>query len=203
MPRIGIFGGTFDPPHVGHLILASEVQYQLELDRLLWVLTPNPPHKVGKRITPMLMRLAMVQAALSDSVAFELSTVEIDRPPPHYALDTVRILREQHPQDELIYLMGGDSLSELNTWHSPHELIAELDGIGVMRRPRDEIDLSFVEAEFPGVIMKTTIVIAPLLDIAGRDIRSRVRVGAPYRYYVHPGVYEIIEREKLYRSDGQ
>lgn len=199
MQRIGIFGGTFDPPHIGHLILASEVQYQLKLDRLLWVLTPSPPHKPNRPITALALRLAMVQAALSDTNAFELSTVEIDRPPPHYAVDTVRILRRAHPGDFLIYLMGGDSLRDLKSWKSPLELIAELDGIGVMRRPEDEIDMAAIEVDVPGVTEKTSIVSAPLLEIASRDIRRRVRAGAPYRYYVHPVVYELIEREGIYR----
>lgn len=200
MQRIGIFGGTFDPPHIGHLILASEVQYQLGLDRLLWVLTPNPPHKPGKPITALALRLAMVQAALSDSNAFELSTVEIDRPAPHYAVDTVRILRRVYPDDVLFYLMGGDSLRDLKSWKSPLDLIEELDGIGVMRRPEDEIDMSAIEADLPGVTAKTSIVTAPLLDIASRDIRRRVRAGAPYRYYVHPRVFELIERERIYQQ---
>ena len=200
MQRIGIFGGTFDPPHIGHLILASEVKYQLRLDRLLWVLTPNPPHKPGKPISPLRLRLAMVRAALADTDAFELSTVEIDRPPPHYAVDTVRLLRTDYPDSKLVYLMGGDSLRALHTWHTPHDLVSELDGIGVMQRPKETLDLQAIDAEFPGVLKKTKIVEAPLLDIASRDIRRRVRSGAPYRYYVHPGVYEIIEREKLYRG---
>ncbi len=200
MARIGIFGGTFDPPHIGHLILASEVQYRLELDRLLWVLTPDPPHKPGRPITPLPLRLAMVKAALSGSDSFELSTVDIDRPPPHYAVDTIRLLRDTHPNDELVYLMGGDSLRDLKDWHSPQAFVASLDGIGVMRRPEVEIDLEAIEAELPGVRAKTAIVTAPLLDIASRDIRRRVRAGAPYRYYVHSGVYEIIEREGIYRT---
>ena len=198
MGRIGIFGGTFDPPHLGHLILASEVRYQLMLDRLLWVLTPAPPHKPDRPITPLEHRLAMVAAALSDAPDFELSTVEIDRPPPHYAIDTVRLLRAKFPGDALIFLMGGDSLRTLDEWHEAEALVAELDGIGVMRRPEDQVDLTDIGARLPGVAEKTHIVLAPLLDIASSDIRKRVREGAPYRYYVHPAVYELIEIEGLY-----
>lgn len=200
MGRIGIFGGTFDPPHLGHLILASEVRYQLGLDRLLWVLTPQPPHKPGQPITPLDHRLAMVAAALADAPEFEISTVEIDRPPPHYAVDTVRLLREAYAGDALIYLMGGDSLQGLHTWKEPRELIRLLDGIGVMRRPEDEVDLSEVAARLPGILPKLQIVRAPLLEIASRDIRERVRTGAPYRYYVHRRVFDWIEDEGLYRK---
>ncbi|HEX7541735.1 MAG TPA: adenylyltransferase/cytidyltransferase family protein, partial [Anaerolineales bacterium] len=86
MPHlIGLFGGTFDPPHIGHLILSAEARAQLGLERLLWVLTPNPPHKQGQLITPLEHRLAMVELAISGNRLFEMSTVEIDRPGPHYA----------------------------------------------------------------------------------------------------------------------
>lgn len=200
MGRIGIFGGTFDPPHLGHLILAAEVRHQLRLDRLLWVLTPAPPHKPDRPITPVAHRLAMVQAAIADAPEFELSTVEIDRPPPHYSSDTVRLLRLRFPEDKLIYLMGGDSLRDLHTWHEASVLVAALDGIGVMRRPEDEVDLRGLGARLPGSIGKVEVVQAPLLEIASSDIRQRVRDGAPYRYYVHPAVYERIESGGLYRG---
>ena len=203
MARIGIFGGTFDPPHLGHLILASEVRYQLNLDRLLWVLTPRPPHKPGLRITPLHLRLEMLQAALADSPEFELSTVEIDRPPPHYAVDTVRLLRRDYPDDRLIYLMGGDSLRALPSWHAPSIFLASLDGIGVMRRPEDRIDMQEIDRLLPGLVEKTRVVRAPLLDIASRDIRERVQAGAPYRFYLHPGVYAVIKSEGLYRETGE
>src|SRR4030042_4938152 len=101
--RLGIFGGTFDPPHVGHLILADEARVQLGLERVLWVLTPNPPHKMDQAITPLVDRLDMLRAALGDALHFELSRVDIDRPPPHYAVDTVRLLRRHHPDDTLVY----------------------------------------------------------------------------------------------------
>ncbi len=97
MQSIGIFGGTFDPPHIGHLILAAEAQAQFSLNRLLWVLTLDPPHKQRQSITPIRHRLAMVKLALADAPEFELSTVDIDRPGPHFAVDTVRIIAAQNP----------------------------------------------------------------------------------------------------------
>src|SRR5512135_475432 len=90
--RIGIFGGTFDPPHIGHLILAAESRDQLRLDRVLWVVTPDPPHKTGRAISPLATRLALLQAALGADEGFEISRAEIDRPGPQYSVDTVRIL---------------------------------------------------------------------------------------------------------------
>ena len=105
--RIGVFGGTFDPPHIAHLILADECRHQLELDRVLWVLTQTPPHKLGQVISPLEQRLALLQAALAGEGAFQISRADIDRPAPHYAVDTLRILRTENPTDSLVYLMGG------------------------------------------------------------------------------------------------
>ncbi|MEK6221322.1 MAG: nicotinate-nucleotide adenylyltransferase [Chloroflexota bacterium] len=197
--RIGIFGGTFDPPHLGHLILAAEAQYQLSLDRLLFVLTPDPPHKQDRTLTPIPSRLAMLEAALADQSAFELSLVEIDRPGPHYAVDTVALLKAQYPKDKLIYLMGGDSLADLPVnWHRPAEFLAQCDGLGIMRRPHDHIDLTTMEKKLPGLTAKAALVEAPLLEIASRQIRQRVREGRPYRYYLPPRVVQVIENEGFY-----
>ena len=198
--HLGIFGGTFDPPHIGHLILAGEARYQLRLDRLLWVLTPNPPHKQHQYITPLERRLEMVQAVLTDAPDFELSRVDIDRPGPHYTLDMVRLLRDRHPGAELAYLMGGDSLTDLHTWHRPVDFVAACDRLGVMRRPGEDIDLAAIEARVPGVSDKVRFIDAPLLEIASSEIRERIAEGAPFRYYLPAVVYDIIESANLYRG---
>ena len=198
--RIGIFGGTFDPPHVGHLILASEACDQLSLSRLLWVLTPNPPHKLDLMITPQADRLEMVQAAVACNDNFEISRVDIDRPPPHYAVDTVRLLRRANPGAELVYLMGGDSLVDLITWNRPSEFLAACDALGVMRRPGEDVDLTALERELPGLTSKTRFIEAPLLEISSTQIRRRAAEGHTFRYYLHPAVYEIILEKGLYRT---
>lgn len=197
--RIGIFGGTFDPPHLGHLILACEAHHQLELSRLLWVLTPSPPHKRDQPITAVEHRLNMVRLAIAGNPAFELSRVELDRPGPHYSVDTVRLLRAQRPDAEWIYLMGGDSLADLPRWHRPDELLREVDELGVMRRPDDRIDLQALEAALPGLSRKVRFVEAPLLEIAARQLRQRIAEGRPFRYYVPPVVYQYIQDHGLYR----
>ena len=200
--RIGIFGGTFDPPHLGHLILAAEAQFSLGLDQLLFVLTPDPPHKQGRLITPAADRLAMVEAALADNPSFTLSRVEIDRPGPHYAVDTVRLIREEFPDDSLVYLMGGDSLSDLPIdWHAPTEFVAACDELGVMRRPNDAVDLDVLEKQLPGLTSKVKLVDAPLLDIASRQIRRRAREGRPYRYYLPETVCAVIRERGIYTPD--
>ncbi len=196
--RTGIFGGTFDPPHLGHLILAAEAHFQLALDELLWVLTPAPPHKRDQTITPAPLRLQMVQAAIGSDPAFRLSRVDLERPPPHYAIDTVRLIKERTTQGEVIYVMGGDSLRDLPTWHRPREFLEACDGLGVMRRPGAAIDLSDLEEEFPGLGSKVRFVDAPLLEISSSQIRRRIAEGRPYRYYLPSQVFQIIQRARLY-----
>jgi nicotinate-nucleotide adenylyltransferase len=199
--RIGIFGGTFDPPHVGHLILAAEARDQLELDCTIWVLTPDPPHKRGKEISSITHRLAMVELAIAGDDGFSLSYVDINRPGPHYTVDTVKILRQQYPDQAIFYLMGGDSLANLAEWYHANELLAVLDGIGVMRRPEDDIDLSELIVQLPLLPQKLNFVTAPLLEISAHQIRRRVRQNRAYRYYLLPHIYEYIHKHGIYQGE--
>ena len=114
--RLGIFGGTFDPPHLGHLILAEEARYQLNLDRILWLLPPVSPLKTDAVISPLEQRLELLEAALQDNPYFEVSRIDIDRPQPHYAFESVKILKDEYPGEQLVYLIGGDSLEDLPSW---------------------------------------------------------------------------------------
>ena len=198
--RIGIFGGTFDPPHLGHLILASEAHAQLKLARLLWVLTPIPPHKLNQPISSLDHRLAMVKLALKGESAFELSMIEVERSGPHYTLDTIRVFSSRYPNADLILLLGGDLLRDLPTWHRPADLVAACRQIGVMRRPGDSIDMASLEKKIPGLNSKVKFVEAPLLEIASSEIRRRAARGLPFRYYLLPAVYQYIRKHKLYKS---
>ena len=199
--KIGLFGGTFDPPHIGHLILASEAVHQLGLSRLLWMLAPDPPHKLEQPITPLQHRLEMLQRMISDNPTFEVSYLEINRPGPHYTIDTVRLLAQQEPNADIVLLLGGDSLRDLPTWRLYADLVAEVTKIGVMRRPGDPFDMPALEAIIPGLTEKVIFIDAPLQDLASREIRRRIADGEPYRYYVFPPVYEYIEANHLYREE--
>lgn len=199
--RVGVFGGTFDPPHVGHLILAEEARCQLHLDRLLWVLTPDPPHKYGRIIRPWQTRLELVEAAIMDNPVFELSRVDLDRPAPYYAAITLELLAKAIPGAELFYIMGGDSLRDLPIWYEPQHLLAQVAGLGVLRRPRDRVDLAALEAYLPGITPKIQFVQAPLLDISSSDIRMRIASGRSFRYYLPSAVYELIQRHGLYQKN--
>jgi len=196
--RIGIFGGTFDPPHNGHLTLAAEALRQLDLSRVLWVLTPVPPHKHGQLITPADHRLEMVMLTIAGEPRYELSRVEFDRPQPHFSVDTLRLLRERHPDDALIFLMGGDSLRDLPAWERPAELIRRCDELGVLRRPGDNVDLLTLERILPGLTEKVRFVDAPPQSAAAREIRMRLRAGLSVRDLVPASVIQYIRDNHLY-----
>ena len=198
--RIGLFGGTFDPPHLGHLILAAEAKSQLQLTRLLWTVTPDPPHKQDQPITSIEHRLAMVKLAIEDNPSFELSEVERDRPGPHYTVDTIKLVAGQNPGAEIVPVIGGDSLQDLPTWHQPREIVYAAHWVGVMRRPGEEANLEELERELPGIKSKVHYVNAPLLEIASSEIRSRVATGKPFRCYLPEPVKEYINEHHLYRE---
>ena len=122
------------------------------------------------------------QAAIQDNPRFVLSRVDIDRTPPHYAVDTLKLLRAQFPAETLVYLMGGDSLRDLPTWRAPQDFVAACEGIGVMLRPGVEIDLEGLNRRLPGLAEKVRFVTAPLLEISASDIRKRIAQGRPFRY---------------------
>jgi len=197
-PRIGLFGGTFDPPHIGHLILASEAVQQLELSRLLWALTPQPPHKEPAAITPVEHRLAMVKLALADNTAFELSTLELDRPGPHYTIETVERLKTAAPDSSIALLLGGDAVNDLPEWHRPRDLVAACDLIGAMLRPGVTIDIERLERGLPGVAGKIQILDVPLIDIASSEVRRRIRERLPFRYFLSTAVFKYIHEHGLY-----
>lgn len=197
--RVGIFGGTFDPPHVGHLILAEECRTQLALDLLLWVVTDNPPHKRYTNVSPIEDRLYLVEKAIQGNPSFISSRVDIDRPGPHFAIDTVNLLKDEFPGAEMYYLMGGDSLHDLPTWNKPQEFIKVCDGIGVMRRHADAVDLVSLEAVLPGISEKVKIVEAPILEISSKQIRQRIMDRMGYRYYLRDAVYQAIAELGMYQ----
>jgi nicotinate-nucleotide adenylyltransferase len=196
--RIGIFGGTFDPPHLGHLILAAEAVDQAHLDKLLWVLTPDPPHKQGAIISTVEHRLAMVQAMVKRDSHFELSDIEMRRPGPHFALDTMIALHRDYPEDELLYVIGGDSLRDLPSWHKPAELIEVCDGIIVLQRPGAIADTTTIYQNYPGLKDKLSFLDAPEVEISAANIRQRAKQGHAYWHYVIPEVARYIEEKGLY-----
>jgi nicotinate-nucleotide adenylyltransferase len=195
---IGVFGGTFDPPHLGHLILADEGRWVLGLEKVLWVVTGVPPHKPDWPVSPVEARVAMVQAAIAGDPYFELSPADIDRPGPHYAVGTIEWLAERRPGATFAYLMGADSLRDLPGWHEPDRLIQACQVLGIMRRPEVELDMVSLMAQLPALARKVRFIDAPVVGFSGREIRRRVREGIPFRHLVPREVERLIREKGLY-----
>lgn len=195
---IGVFGGTFDPPHIGHLVLADEARAAMDLEKVLWVVTGEPPHKPDRPIIAAEHRLKMVELAIQHDPVFELSRLEVDRPGPHYAADTLAQLAIEFPDDELAYVMGKDSLRDLPSWNSPERFIQLSGAIVVLNRPDVEADLELLDKQLPGLAAKVRLLGVPLVDVASRGIRQRVASGKPYRYLVARPVADYISQHSLY-----
>ncbi len=195
----GVLGGTFDPPHYGHLALAESAQTTLGLAQVLWVVTALPPHKAGVAHTRLELRVEMVAAAIDGIEGFSVSRADIDRPPPHYAVDTLRWLAARRPGARFAYLIGSDSLRDLPTWHTPRELLQACEVLGVLLRPGVVLDLKALEEQIPGLRSKVRLFDAPVLPASGAEIRRRVRQGEAYDQLLPAGVAQIIRRERLYR----
>ncbi len=201
-PRaVGILGGTFDPPHIGHLILGEYAVEALDLDCLLYVPAADPPHKRDRRKTSVEHRLAMLRLALSDNRHFCLSRIDLDRPGPHYSLDMVRIAQAQYPDAKLYFVMGGDSLRDLPTWNRPAELLT-LCWFAVMERPGEDVDPHMHDAALPGLAQRVIILKTPVLEISSSEIISRLREGRSVRYLVPDSVLAYIARHELYHDEG-
>lgn len=197
--RLGILGGTFDPPHYGHLVIAETARVQLDLDRVLFVPAAQPPHKSGQRISSAHHRAAMVAVAIADNPAFELSRVDLDRPGPNYTARMLELVREKAPGAELFFLIGGDSLSEMHSWYDPAGIVAQAR-LAVMRRRDHEVDLERMERAVPGIGGRVHWLDAPLLDVSSTDLRRRVRAGLPIRYLVPPAVEDYVREHQLHRG---
>jgi len=200
-PRYGILGGTFDPPHVGHLALAQEVYARLELDRVWFVPARQPPHKAGKPISSAEDRLAMVELAIAEDNRFAVSTLELERTGPSYTADTLEMLRALWSDVEMVFMMGWDMLLFLPQWHAPERVVAAVDTLATSHRPgvpvaEDEIER--LTTLVPGLREKLAVLPAPQLDVAGTTLRERVASGLPIRYLVPDTVRRYIEQRGLY-----
>jgi nicotinate-nucleotide adenylyltransferase len=195
----GVFGGTFDPPHLGHLILAEEARAALNLERVLWVVTGVPPHKPDRPISPLEQRLVMVRLAIGLNTTFEISRADIDRDPPHFAHGTLSWLQDKNPDTNFCYILGSDSLLDLPEWDQPERLIDLSECIAVMLRPGADVDFDPLFRRFPGLEAKLRILDVPLFDVSGQVIRERVRSGGAFRYFIPEPVYTYIEKHELYR----
>jgi nicotinate-nucleotide adenylyltransferase len=197
--KLGILGGTFDPVHTGHLLLAEVTCDQLGLERVLFVPAGDPPHKRDQPKTEAEQRRAMVVAAIADNPRFDLSTVDMERPGPHYSVDTVRLIRQQYHlvAEDTCFIVGSDSLADLATWHQPARLVSHCR-LAVVHRPGITPDTTHLEQDIPGLTEALVWVPAPLLALAASNIRARVAAGQSIRYQVPPPVLAYIQQHGLY-----
>lgn len=192
--RIGVLGGTFDPPHVGHLVTAVNVRHLLGLDVVLMVVANEPWQKVGHRtITPAPQRLEMVRAAVDGVEGVEASDLEVRRGGPSYSVDTITQLGEEHPEAELFLIVGADAAAELHTWHRPEEL-ARRCRLVVVDRPGTE---TMLPEGFDGRRVEV-----PRLEVSSTDLRARAVDGRPLRFLVPDGVISLVHELDLYRDRG-
>lgn len=198
--RIGILGGTFDPIHIGHLILAEEAWFQLQLDRVYLAPAGDPPHKAGRQLAPVRDRLCMAELATAESDHVIISRVDADRPGPHYTSDMVRLVQaEAGPNTEIYFLMGMDSLRDLPTWHEAAWLVEHARLVALSRHDV-ELNWDALETALPGVRGRVIILDMPELEIASHVIQQRVRNGQPIRHMVPRAVEAYIQKHTLYRA---
>jgi nicotinate-nucleotide adenylyltransferase len=194
---VGMMGGTFDPVHVGHLVVAETVREALALDRVLFVPAGVPPHKPASEVSAVADRVAMVELATAGNEAFELSRVEVDRPGPSFTVDTVERLALD---DDVVVILSAETFRELPTWHEPERLFDAARVAVVPREGYSAPDPAWLGATFPGREGRVTYVKAPHLGLSSTAIRARVAAGRSIRYVVPDAVATYIADHHLYRT---
>lgn len=197
--RIGVFGGTFDPIHMGHLVVAEDARAALGLDEVLFIPAGEPWFKSYRQITESRHRLAMVRLAVEDNPLFAVSDIEVRRGGPSYTVDTLAQLRCQRADAEFIVILGLDALREIDRWHQPRRVF-DLASVVGMARPGASLDPSVLNAAIPGASSRMRLVDSALIDISGTEIRQRVAAGRSIRYRVPAAVERYICENRLYLS---
>jgi nicotinate-nucleotide adenylyltransferase len=199
--RVGIFGGTFDPIHLGHLHIADGLREKLGLDQIIWVVAGKPPHKRGQIVSDDDDRVAMVRLAVRDRPGHIVSRVEVDRPGPSYTADTLETLTAEMDPARYFFLMGEDSLRDFPTWRNP-ERILELADLGVVGRPGIDTDLARLTAELPSLAGKVHLASLAELPYSSSEIRQRVASGRPIDDLTVEPVVQYIRDHGLYLKNG-
>jgi nicotinate-nucleotide adenylyltransferase len=194
----GVFGGTFDPPHLGHLVLAEAARSELGLSEVVFMPAAQPPHKLDKPISDTRHRVEMTHLATATNGRFAVSTLDAEREGPSYTVDLMRLLRDEWGDTVTIYfIMGLDSLIDLPAWYKPEELM-QLVVFAVVARPGYYVDMASLERALPGIASRVIFVPAPLIGISSTAIRHRVREGDSIRYLVPRAVERHIYEQRLY-----
>ena len=195
--NIGVLGGTFDPIHMGHLIVAEEARIKLGFSEVLFVPAGQPWLKLDRTITPAVHRVEMVRRAIADNPHFKLSTLEVERPGPSYTVDTLAMLRKQLGREaSFFFILGRDALAELPLWKEAEKLV-QLCRLVVAPRLGSK-DLKHLEKIIPGLLDKVIQLDMPVIGISSSGIRQRLAQGLPIRYLVPSEVEKYITKQKLY-----
>ena len=199
--RIGILGGTFNPPHLGHLVVAQEAHRELDLDQVLFIPAATPPHKPVEDEPGATHRLELCRLAVGDDDRFGVSDIELQRDGPSYTVDTLHVLRTHAPSDDLFLILGGDIAAGLPRWHEP-ERVLELATVAIAKRrgtSRSTVDEALAQLKGGE---RARFFEMPRIGISSTMVRRRVRAGQPIRYFVPDGVMHYIETQGLYRPTG-
>ena len=200
--RLGIFGGTFDPIHIGHLVVAQVALEEANLDQVLFVPAAVNPLKVGRRVTPGEHRFEMVQLAIEEHPQFSATDWEVRRPGPSFTVDTLEYIKEQHPADELFFIIGADNLQILPKWKQIDRIV-ELAEILALTRPGYDLKESgeTVLALFPDICKRIQYVEMPGLEISSTWIRERLGKNRSVNHLLPPKVIRYSEENKLYERN--
>jgi nicotinate-nucleotide adenylyltransferase len=198
--RIGILGGTFDPPHIGHLWLASLAAEVLDLERVLFMPAARPPHKRSHRVSAATDRLLMTRLAIAGDDRFELSAIEMERTGPSFTVDSIEELRRVlGPAARIFLVMAADSLSQIDTWREPDRLLSMVEW-AVGPRPGSGLERAVIEQRFGAATSRIHLLDGPALDISSSELRRRVATGRTIRYLVPRSVEQHIHDRELYRA---
>jgi len=202
--RLGVLGGTFDPPHHGHLWLAASAADAMRLDRVVFMPAAVPPHKADRVVTEVADRIAMTQAAIAGDEAFTVSTLELERPGPSYTVDSVeRLLADRGDAGPTYLIMAADSLEQIGTWREPDRLLQLVEWIVGPRPGHRSADREALRARFGEAANRIHLLDGPALDVSGSEIRERVASGQTIRYLVPRAVEEYIGEHRLYRTTDE
>lgn len=197
--RIGFFGGTFDPPHNGHLAIAQKAIEALGLEEVNFAPSRFPPHKIDNNLSPIADRVEMTRLAIQGNPRLLMSYIDVDREGPTYSVDAIRILREGwHKSTEIYFLMGMDSLANILTWHQP-EVLIQLCKLAVFARTGFSAPMDELEQKLPGLRQRTVFVNAPALQVSATEIQRRVKAGEPIKELVPELVAQYIAASGLYK----
>ncbi len=202
--NIGVLGGTFDPIHMGHLIVAEEIRGQLDLAEVLFVPAGEPWLKTNNSISSAEHRVQMVRLAIADEPAFKLSTMEIERAGPSYTIDTIAQFNSQMGAgDKLFFILGWDNLMQLPQWREPSRLVQMCSLVAVPRVGYPSPDLNTLEAAIPGLSQGVILLHTPQIEISSSEIRSRVARGLSIHHLVPEPVEKYIREHNLYTKSSE